>query len=424
MHSIVIVTFFFAVHLSFGANTQERTYLPSGCSTYVTCKESKNQKGQLHGDQTCYHASKKELVLIKAHWQNDKLEKDFFCANDDGIPVVQASYKNGELDGEYKTYSSSEKKWITSTKYKNGKRDGVSISELSNGRKRITLYKSDKAHGYTLILDKNEKITSLDNCTIDNSRKSAGECEKILIPGYEKQMMAHFRSAKDQQKVEANRKVDTKFPNGKTRERYEMVDGKRIGQYELFYESGTPKLISEYKDGLLQEEKVFFESGQIESHNFYRDVWKYKVLNYFQNGKKKFEKVESISKDDKILTDIDYTHYYDNGQIAETGRKLRGLDSWGDDGIYNSEIKNFTKTGHLFAICKYVKGKPVGICKRSPEDQDYEFEDEYDEKGTLLSTRILERSTKKQVKKVDYFPDGSTKSEQIDPDYEKKMKTK
>lgn len=160
--------FIFAFIISFLASnlTFARSYLPSGCATYITCKELKNEKDELHGSQTCFHASKKDLVLIKAYWQNDKLEKEFFCANDDGIPVVKANYKNGE----FKTYNSGEKKWDSTIPYKNGQREGVAVVGISGERQRVTLFKSDKAHGFTLIIDKNKKVLSLDNCSISTKK--------------------------------------------------------------------------------------------------------------------------------------------------------------------------------------------------------------------------------------------------------------
>lgn len=138
----------------------------------------------------------------------------------------------------------------------------------------------------------------------------------------------------------------------------------------------------DYKDGQRVEEKTFYEDGQIESHKFYKKAWNYKITEYYQNGKTRFEfnETESKSKSDKLLTDIDYKYFYDSGKLSETGRKLRGLDLWGGDVVYN-------------------------------------------DKGVLLSVRVIERKSEKQVKKVDYFPDGSSKSEIVDPDYEKKLKS-
>lgn len=401
-----------------------RTYLPSGCSTYITCKESKNEKQELHGAQTCYHASKKDLVLIKAFWQNDKLEKEFFCANDDGIPVVQAYYKNGELNGEYKTYNRSEKKWDSVIIYKNGLREGVAEIGISGDRKRVTLYKEDKAHGFTLIVDKNGKVLSLENCTIQNVRKDKSECEKIKISGYEKAMSDFLGAKIEEKKSEENRVVEKKYSSGAIRERYKLEGGKTVGRHEYFFENGKPKAFVDYVDGKRSEEKSFFEDGQIESHNFFKNEWNYKVIEYYQNGKIKFEKTESENKEDKLLTDIQYKRFHDNGQISEQGQKLRGIDNWGGDGVFNGEIVNYGKSGHLYSRCTYRKGKPINTCTRWPEIHDYNYEDIYDEKGTLISGRVIERKTDKQMKKVEYFPDGSTKSEIIDPEYEKILKGK
>ncbi len=423
MNKFIQIILAFGCLFLFSINSLSRTYLPPGCSTYITCKESKNDKGELHGAQTCYHASKKDLVLIKAYWQNDKLEKEFFCANDDGVPVVQTNYKNGELDGEHKTYNSSEKKWDSVMFYKNGQREGVATVGISDGRKRVTLYKDDKAHGFTLIIDKNKKVLNVDGCTINDSRKDKSECEKIKIPGYEKAMTDYLEAQSEKKSAEQNRTVEKKYSSGALQERYKVVKGKTVGQHEYFYENGKPKATTEYKDGQRVEEKTYFEDGQIESHNFFKNSWNYKVTEYYQNGKIKFEKLESESKEVKFLTDIMYKQYHDNGKISEQGHKLRGTDMWGGDGVFNGEIINYTKSGHIHSRCTYDKGKPTKTCLRAPENDDYDYFEDYNGKGLLISSRVAERKSDKQVRKIEYFPDGSTKSEMIDPDYEKKMKT-
>ena len=211
-------------------------------------------------------------------------------------------------------------------------------------------------------------------------------------------------------------------PSGAIQERYKIVKGKTVGRHEYFFENGKLLAFSDYKVGQRVEEKTFFEDGQIESHRYFKKTWNYKVTDYYQNGKVKFEKIESDSNDVKFLTDITYKHYYDNGKVSEQGYKLRGTDMWGGDGVYNGKILHYTKSGHKYSQCTYDKGKPIKTCLRSPEDDEHDYFEDYDQKGILLSSRVTERKTDKQLKKTEFFPDGSTKNETIDPDYEKKIK--
>jgi antitoxin component YwqK of YwqJK toxin-antitoxin module len=271
---------------------EAKTYLPSGCSTVTSCTESKNEKGELHGPQTCVNYYKKDIVVIRAFWKNDKLEKDFFCANDDGTPVVQAQYKDGELNGEYKTYNASEKKWNDPITYKAGKREGVAKLTGSNGHHTVVLYKNDKPHGYELQF-KDNKLVYINGCFIDNSRKDEKECRNIKIPGYEK-MVDEFITAKEKKEyAENNREVIEKYASGQIKERYKLVNSQISGSYEKFYENGKPQIQRTHKDGYKTEEKIYFREGSLESHSFFDKAWEYKTILYYQNGHKKLEREEN-----------------------------------------------------------------------------------------------------------------------------------
>lgn len=399
---------------------EAKTYIPSGCSSLTSCTESKNEKGELHGPQTCVNYYKKDIVVIKAVWKNDKLEKDFFCANDDGVPVVQAQYKDGELDGEYKTYNSSEKKWNEPINYKNGKREGISKVTGSNGHYTVVLYKNDNPHGYELQF-KDDKLTYINGCFIENSRKDEKDCRNIKIPGYDK-MINDFIEAKEKKEyAEKNKDVLEKYPNGKIKERYKMVNSQISGSYEKFYEDGKPQIQRTHKDGYKTEEKIYFREGPIESHSFFNKSWEYKTTLYYQNGNKKLEREESKSPDDKWVTLVNYKNYHDNGKISDEGKKIKGISSWGD-GSYDGEIKIYAKTGELIYLQNYKKGKAMGTWKSTPVEGIFNYEETYNNDGKLTQSTITEKSTNQIMKKIEYFPDGSTKSEFVDPTYIKKAK--
>ena len=397
-----------------------KSYIPNGCSTLTSCTESKNEKGELHGPQTCVNYYKKEIVVIKAFWQNDKLEKDFFCTNDDGVPVVQAQYKNGELHGLYKTYDASQKKWNEPITYKNGKREGVAKLPGSNGHSTVVFYKNDKQHGYELQF-KADKLIGLNSCYIEDSRKDEKECRKIKIPGYEKIVENFIVEKEKKEYADANKDVLEKYPNGKIKERYKMVNNQIAGLYEQFYESGKPQITRNYKDGYKTEEKIYFREGGLESHSFFKQIWEYKTTLYYQNGNIKLETDESKHPDDKWVRVIKYKNYWDNGKVSEEGQRIKGISSWGD-GQNEGEVKFYAKTGELIELQNYKNGKPSGTWKYTPVDGSFNSEQIYNDDGKLVQYSIIEKATKQLMKKTEYYPDGSTKSEFEDPSYKEKVK--
>ncbi len=400
----------FLVEASSGA-----TYIPSGCSTLTSCEQRKNEKGELNGPQKCVNAYKKEIIVIKANWKNDKLEGDFFCAKDEGEPFIQAYYKNGEFDGLYKEYDSSLKAWGLEQHYSAGKREGIAKRMLSGDRLRITNYKNDQAHGFTIILDKDKKILNLLDCEVENKRLKSEDCEKIDVPGYEKIVQDYLAQKNKKKHEEDNREVIVKNKNQEIKESYKIVDGKREGKYETFYDNGKIQSQAQYEKGQRISEKIFFKEGQLQSESLFKGTWTYKHTEYFQNGKKKSEETQEISSSDKWLTDIEYANYFDNGQISEKGRRIQGAGSW-SSGAFDGEIDNYAKDGKLTWQRFYKRGKSIGTWKASPEHLDYDTEEIYAD-GILMQRTETDRKTKKLMRKLEYFPDGSTKTEFVDPTF-------
>ena len=396
-----------------------KSYIPSGCSTLTSCTETKNKEGELHGPQTCVNYYKKDIVVIKAIWKNDKLEKDFFCTNDDGIPVVQAQYKDGELHGQYKTYNSSEKKWNEPITYKNGKREGIAKLPGSNGHYTVVFYKNDKQHGYELQF-KGNTLLYIKDCYVDDTRKEEKDCRNITMPGYDKLIADHIKEKEKKEFAERNYDVLEKYSNGQVKERYKMVNSQISGAYEKFYENGKPQIQRTHKDGYKTEEKIYFREGSLESHSFFNKSWQYKTTLYYQNGQKKLERDEVKSPDDKWLTIINYKDYHDNGKLAEVGRKIKGINSWGD-GSNDGEIKIYAKTGELTSLQNYKRGQATGTWKSTPVDWPFYSEQKYED-GKLILDSVFEKNNSKLMQKTEYYPDGSTKSEFEDPTYKEKLK--
>ena len=392
-----------------------QSYIASGCGTYTKCNVVTGMDGKKNGEELCTNASDQTIILRKALWKDDLLSGKFFCAQDDGTPAIEAEYRSGNLHGEFKSWNSETKKWNPPLTYKNGKREGVTEIIGSNNYSRIVQYKNDFQHGYELLL-KSGEIEDVRECHLNGVQVDEKQCDDISIPGWDQKVQLWKKKKAEKEFADNNREVVEKWPNGNIKLKYKLVNGKNEGDYLKFYENGKPQIVRKYSDGYMTEEKIYFrENEQLETHSFFKKSWEYKLIQYYQNGKIKFEKEESEHPNDKYLTVINFKRYYDNGQPAEYGKRIKSPASWGE-GSYDGEIKFFERSGHLSEIQNWSKGKPTGTWSLTPIKGNYVYEKIYAE-GKLLEAKTFEKSSKKLLKKEEFYPDGSIKNEFKDPDY-------
>ena len=390
-----------------------KTYLPSGCGTYVVCKENKNAKGELDGAQTCVNARDDKIVVIKANWRNDLLVGDFWCANDEGEPRVKARYKEGLLEGEYQEYDASQKEWALTQTYRAGKREGLSSRRLPDGKRLVANYKDDKQHGYELVLAADGSIVAKHRCQVDSQTRDRSVCDALPLPTYGDAMNAHAAAQAQAAEKEANRLVEKKNAQGNVVERYRLVDGKVEGASELFYSDGKPHSVINYKAGKKIDEKRYFEGGQVKAEISYKNDFPATEVRYFQNGKKESE-VRTI-EEGPAATRYLIKRYFDNGQLAEEGARRAVIGSWYEKGELDGEIRRYTRSGALADIENYRQGVRTGTwldVRRL-----YEIEKVY-EKGNLVQRTVYDRAPgRKVMRRTEYMPDGSNKSDVKDPLY-------
>ncbi len=392
------------------------SYVPSGCSTLITCNQIKDKNDLKQGEEICFNAYKKEMELMRSNWKNGELEGSFSCSKDDGTPYVRAHYRKGKLDGSYEEYDKSLNIWSLKQGYKDGKREGVSQRELSGKRKIIRYYKNDNAYGWELLLDENSKILEKRSCETENTRRDDKVCDEISVPGFEAQLKKMTGDESVRKQNENNREIISKYRSGQVKEKYTLVDGQRHGKNEVFFESGLPKLIEDYDHGKKRSQKVFFDEGQIKSETKYdcrtSSCHIESEIQYYQNGKMKSKTKHSASE--KWAYNIEYTEFFDNGKESEIGRRyVQALDSYGG-GVYDGEIKKFSNKGEPRSLEYYDKGTEIGDWKRWDDDYAYEY---HYEKGILKQKIVLDKKTKKQMRKTELMKDGSVKSDVIDPAY-------
>lgn len=414
------------------------TELPHGCGTFVICEGRKDANDEPDGDQRCKNADNKKTLVIQAHWKNGVLENEFFCANDDGVPKVRARYKAGKLDGLYQEYDADLKQWAMEETYKNGKREGVSKRVLPNGKTIVQFFKNDRQYGYELVIDPNGKLAAKRNCVIDEAREADKVCQGITIPGYEKLMQESDEEARKQQVAQDNRAVLEKYGDGTVRERYQLVGGKKTGLYESFFRNGKPReryvSIDGLKDGVREEffeegglevktlyrrgerteSSTYFKEGQIESITTYKKDQALRLVNYYQNGKMSSDLRLTDGPESSRWVRVAYSKYHDNGQVAEKGAWLHnGADAWGY-GPYDGEREFHSKDGRFSGREFYEAGQEVGTWTFTGPRLIYEHQYK---KGVKLSTTVFDKTSRKQLKRVEFMPDGSTRLETVDPSF-------
>jgi antitoxin component YwqK of YwqJK toxin-antitoxin module len=424
------------------ASTRAETELPHGCGTFIICDGKKDANGEPDGDQTCRNADNKKTIVITAHWKKGQLERDFFCANDDGVPVAKANYKNGKLDGKYQEYDSSLKQWAKEEFYKDGKRDGISKTLLPNGKTIVKYFKNDQHNGFELLLDPAGQLVAKKNCHVDGNYAEDKVCDAYPIPGYEALLANTNDQERKKKQAQDNRVVEDKYPDGTLRERYKLVAGKKQGLYErfyrngklgekytlvddikdggyeAFYESGTLEQKTLYRRGVKLEDSHFFKEGQIEQTTWFKDSAPYKIINFYQNGKVAMELIEQDAGAAKNGSRIAVKRFHDNGQAAETSflRKRENQEwaerNWGSlpfDGV--REL--FSSSGKLVDHEEYDNGVRIGTWKSWTSKFDFEIQYQNDVKQSLT---IFDKNHK-QLKRSEYFPDGSIRKEVVEPGF-------
>jgi antitoxin component YwqK of YwqJK toxin-antitoxin module len=348
---------------------------------------------------------KPDIKVIDERVQNGKLTGHFWCADDNGLPKVETTFRDGEIDGEYRSvWNPKTKSWDWMDHYRAGKRDGVSKRRNPSGNWVISYYQDDKEHGVEIVVDSSGKmLTDLGNCEVHGKRSPMSECADIYIPGYEKAMQAYADQQGAAKKAAANRVIEHRWGNGKISTHYQIVNGKIEGKMEEFFQDGKPSFSTMYVHGKKNgDEKEYFEGGQLKRVTSYKDDTPVSEVTYFQNGKKNNEWV--ITQPGFPVSTRSVKSYYDNGQLQAQGTQVG--DNW--DGDYQS----FDDSGDPLSMGKYDHGNQIGTWHTFSKTLQAEFDDEYD-KGVLMK-----RSTykdKKLVRRQEFMPDGSTKSDQSFP---------
>lgn len=128
--------------------------------------------------------------------------------------------------------------------------------------------------------------------------------------------------------------LEVYYEDGKTVfEKANYQDGKLDGLRTLYYDSGVPEIIEQYKEDILTDTlKVFFPSGRIKKLEFYDNgVLTGLLTTFYENGSIK----EEVTYADNIENGP-FKEYFMNGHLKWQGQFLNGDNEIGELLQYDS----------------------------------------------------------------------------------------
>ena len=320
---------------------------------------------------------------------NDKGEREgkWTWFHDNGKPKESATYTNGSLNGENKSWYDNGKPYI-STNIKDGKFEGEYLFYLSTGAlKQRKYFKADELDGkYLAYFNVGEAIPEFDvDYKSDKAQNDALEFyangdvySKIEFKDGERNGLETNYYWNKQKSVEATYTDNalngpyTKYhSNGQISQQGQSVDGYFDGMWKTFYLDGTLEKELEYDEGdLTGLYKVFDTDGKPHYEFEYR---RGEILSY-----KYFDKAgEILTENRKKGGKFYFKGYYANGNIMSEGKyNIKGgkmgewkfFDSNGvltEKGEYEEDLAIGTHTeyhtnGEVYNISQFENGDLTG----------------------------------------------------------------
>lgn len=361
----------------------------------------------MNGQQVCVNHDKPHVKVMIANWKNDLLDGYFWCGNDEGDKRIETHFRRGAVHGQYKANYSNSPGWTHQQTYQDGKLEGLERRQMNNNHYALAFYKDGKRHGYELHMDPQDRIHKLDDCHVAGRRSPPEACAGIPFPGYEEAVQAYKAEAAKARELERNRWVETQHDNGRIHRRYRLVDGRVHGRSETFFSNGNPAVLAVYDKGLKQEETLYFEEGQIKQFSRFHQRTEVSRVQFYQSGKTKLEWVHAGTEG--LYQKYRYKSFYSNGQLTAEGITYKPAWDSHHQEYPDGEIKRYHDNGELQATEFYEKGSRAGTWKYVSNS--FNVEDTY-RHGRLAARVVLDRQTKKKLRRIEYMPDGSVKSDE------------
>lgn len=143
---------------------------------------------------------------------------------------------------------------------------------------------------------------------------------------------------------------ETKYPNGSMRYKGVFKDGKPVGEFKRFYESGSTRIVQQFYKNDISYAKVFYENGTLAAEGKYIGEKKDSVWRYYSFYEKVLRMTETYKNG---VLEGPTCRYHNNGKVSEeliyaNNRK-------------NGTWKQFSLDGKLSLQAIYVNNERVGI---------------------------------------------------------------
>ena len=357
------------------------------------------KNGKLEGENFMNYINDKKY--INANYVADSLHGKYEYYNNKGALIHRKYFKNGTLEGDYKSYFKvGEKLQEFYIPYKNGLIDGEVLEFYANGEIYAkSFYVSGKKTGIETVYHYNKKIAS----------------EINFVKG---ELSGSYKSY---------------HPNGKVNEVGQSLEGSYTGSWKSYYSNGILQSEYNYRKGKLHDLYKYFDTdgklyyeyvyrkGEIIAYTFYKkdgSILKkgkkkggeFYYEGYSAKGVKTTEGLYDVSggkigewkfyanngvllskgnfKDNAIVGD--YFNYYNNGQVEYITpykedvidgyytsfhlNKKMSSQGWYKDGNQHGEWKYYNIDGTLSGTNFFHNGKLHGI------------QNDYTADGKLVST--------------------------------------
>ncbi|MCL2831056.1 MAG: hypothetical protein FWD77_10050 [Betaproteobacteria bacterium] len=420
---IAALAFLIAVHaflppVAAAYLVKDRTPVPDECTAIAACSPPGHDR-VLNGEQLCINPYNKKKVR-HAFWKKDKLEGNFACWDDEGVPVLEAHFRAGKLDGEVRRYlligaaGKSRPDWSRQA-YRKGKREGLFIVPLGEGRFSVSFFHEDRRQGFELRVAASGEVEAFSDCMIHGEPAPSQECAGVAIPGYKAALARALEKSRQDQQAAGSRQVTELFANGEVRRRYGFVDGKIEGAYEEFYANGQAKLIEHFRNGKRHGSSSRYASnGVLLLQVDYNDGEIRDFARFYRDGAQRLTWAREAG-DDSL---IHYRDYYENGVLREEGaRRVAGDFAAGEileAGIAHGAVTSWRPDGSLLSSRHYEEGKRVGLWQQFADT--VVLEEEYAE-DRIRARRLRERASGAVLREIEYTPDGVVALDRNFPGY-------
>jgi len=141
-----------------------------------------------------------------------------------------------------------------------------------------------------------------------------------------------------------------KFPKGSIRYKGVFKDGKPVGEFKRFYESGAVRITQQFRTDGSSYAKIFYENGILAAEGKYVGEKKDSIWKYYSFYEKVVRLTETFKND---ALEGPMIRYHNNGKVSEELMYANNKK--------NGPWKQYSYEGKLILKAQYVNDERVGV---------------------------------------------------------------